>query len=68
MDHVEPPLSGRHAQQQTVVGKTGIDPWPKLPPTSPWSGEQPGPGSERSFGVQLHSFDVPLHSVPEKKR
>jgi hypothetical protein len=66
--HVEPPVGGRHAQPQTVVGKSGSDPWPKLPASSPWSGEQPGPGAERSFGQQLHSFDVSQTTVQEKRR
>jgi hypothetical protein len=63
-------LSGRYSAvggAQKVVGKAG-DPWPKLPPSSPWSGAQPEPGAEPSFGMQLHSFDVPINSVQEKRR
>jgi hypothetical protein len=69
-DHHHNDTGGRWSAQdkQTVTGATPAQAWPKLPMESPWSGEQPGPGTERSFGQQLHSFDVPLNIVSEKKR
>jgi hypothetical protein len=38
-----------------------------MPEGNPWAGPDPVP-AERSFGQQLHSFGVPLGSVPEKKK
>jgi|SRR6516165_11504830 len=69
-DHHHNDTGGRWSAQdkQTVTGATPAQPWPKLPPESPWSGEQPQPGQERSFGKQLHSFDGGAMSVVQEKK
>jgi len=68
MDHTHNETGGRFARvsEQTIIGQPK-DPWPKMPKDNPWAGPDIIP-PERPFNVQLHSFDVPLHSVVEKKR
>ena len=51
-----------------VAGATPAQQWPKLPMESPWSGEQPQPGSERGFGKQLHSWDGGSMSVVQERK
>jgi hypothetical protein len=62
-DHIDPPLTGRHAQTQTVVGQ-GKDPWPPNP--NYWAAADMG--GSRPFGKQLHSFDGGAMTVVQEKK
>jgi len=58
-------VPGRFAEQSkaTVIGKDGA---PNYPAAAQWSMTELPP--EPPFGVQLHSFDIPLHSVVQEKK
>jgi hypothetical protein len=65
-DHHHNDTGGRWSAQdkQTVTGATPAQAWPPMPEY--WAAADMA--TERPFGQQLRSFDVPLNSVQEKKR
>src|SRR6516165_4231652 len=66
MQHTDETIPGRFAAQSKPQ-ITGATPAQQLPPMPEyWAAADMG--TERPFGQQLRSFDVPLNSVLEKKR